>query len=1076
MKAAVAMHIESVQKHIKRLWPQFLCLNFAFSSLGQDALAPADFNQNGWFRVLGSVPSDKQNRMVYEVYQSGNLTNWRRSASAHHWPFTFEDASTTGLRSRFYGLRTRSKTTKDDWKNLIVIPGRLNDRFVDEPFFARASGTSLSQPSWIKFAIVLNQPESVVFQDSKQYAFHYEFARRRLEGFSTLSRQEFDAASLHPGDHQQIVLGAVLDPRNSGAKEAGIQLVGLTPYPKEAIVKWFRLVQSAVNTTSQTQFFYMPTFDQSGLNNADIGYLAEHGILVSSADRWLPGNGVYSEGWTLGTVRYVESGEIDEAFAVGRLRPDDILLTDGVPPNIPMVAGIVSLSPATPNSHVAILSQSFGIPFVYLRDGNDRSKIQNLVGAEVYAAASTGFFFNSPSDNRVRIVPIQDSFDPNLKQELLDLKLPQKLDYVPKKLLGQFHKDVTDLTLDDVAHFGGKASNFGLLRREIPDRSPEAIAFSFDLWDAFMERTLSVDGTLREKIQNKLIPFSWPVTDSAAIEKSLTEIRSMIKDASFTPTQQQTILDALTGFRPEEKIRFRSSTNVEDSDTFVGAGLYDSFSGCVLDDTDGDTTGPSGCDPTKPKERGVFRAIKRVYASFYNLNAFLQRLQFGVDENEVGMGILVHHSFPDEIELANGVAVVRESFGDRWEAKIVAQKGAISVSNPEGGALPEVVTASGSRSSISSIWLNQPSNLVAPGANVMEWETDYRALSSSLFELYSVYRKLIAEPSGLQLDFEFKKVKPGEIVFKQVRLLPPAPDREIPPFFLNEPIRLATFQGESFQGFFGRHRLKSRWRLEINDTRLTETSFAESPLKNLQLEYLDGTALKTIASPVEELSNFSHAKTDRGVNARWDMDLDGEDVSLTIEMEGFPNNVSLAKDVAVTLQDLRINVTARYKSGRPEFVFRNGQLEIGTTTEDRITLAVDTSTREPTPRVSLQTRSFAGTDSKVHVVSKFYWPPPPSGPSAGYTASVYKWEQTEIRGIMEDPIILRGFYSQTYLPGHHNFFESFIFDPKLEQGLSAEVLELLERNNVDKIVCDGEPGSTGSLRIIGVDGKLRGQL
>ncbi|NIP95546.1 MAG: hypothetical protein GWO24_19720, partial [Akkermansiaceae bacterium] len=66
------------------------------------------------------------------------------------------------------------------------------------------------------------------------------------------------------------------------------------------------------------------------------------------------------------------------------------------------------------------------------------------------------------------------------------------------------------------------------------------------------------------------------------------------------------------------------------------------------DDTDGDEIGPSHCDPSKDNERGVFRAMRKVYASFYNLNAFIERLRHGVDESQVGMAILVHYSFPDE--------------------------------------------------------------------------------------------------------------------------------------------------------------------------------------------------------------------------------------------------------------------------------------------------------------------------------------------------------------------------------------------------------------------------------------------
>ena len=118
----------------------------------------------------------------------------------------------------------------------------------------------------------------------------------------------------------------------------------------------------------------------------------------------------------------------------------------------------------------------------------------------------------------------------------------------------------------------------------------------------------------------------------------------------------------MAGFDPQRNIRFRSSSNVEDTEQFVGAGLYDSFSGCLADDLDDDTAGPCRCDPAEPKERGVFRAIRKVYASFYNDDAYLERLRHGIDEAQVGMGLLVHHSFPDEIERANGVATLKATW------------------------------------------------------------------------------------------------------------------------------------------------------------------------------------------------------------------------------------------------------------------------------------------------------------------------------------------------------------------------------------------------------------------------------
>lgn len=54
-------------------------------------------------------------------------------------------------------------------------------------------------------------------------------------------------------------------------------------------------------------------------------------------------------------------GMTPAAFDDGRLRSEEILLTDGVPADMPVLAGLISLTPSTPNSHTTILSRSFGV-------------------------------------------------------------------------------------------------------------------------------------------------------------------------------------------------------------------------------------------------------------------------------------------------------------------------------------------------------------------------------------------------------------------------------------------------------------------------------------------------------------------------------------------------------------------------------------------------------------------------------------------------------------------------------------------------------------------------------------------
>ena len=75
---------------------------------------------------------------------------------------------------------------------------------------------------------------------------------------------------------------------------------------------------------------------------------------------------------------------------------------------------------------------------------------------------------------------------------------------------------------------------------------------------------------------------------------------------------------------PEVLLSCRSSTNAEDGEEFNGAGLYDSKSGRPADDFR-----PAGSCP-HPTYKPLSLALKKVWASTYNLNAFLARERFGI--------------------------------------------------------------------------------------------------------------------------------------------------------------------------------------------------------------------------------------------------------------------------------------------------------------------------------------------------------------------------------------------------------------------------------------------------------------
>ena len=273
---------------------------------------------------------------------------------------------------------TCSVTPSPFWRNTIDFP--------DDPF--RVVGTSDSNPNWLKFAILLCDPTKVYFQDSVTYPFHYEFATQELDPFLGLTLEEFNQISLFE-DGQQVVLGTVIMPFWNGNEfdpsipEFGIQFARQDPYDPQTVVDLFNLVRDSINAEPDVTAFYFPAFEQLASAQLNTELLQSQGIEISSPARWVEGNACYSEGWALGDLKFFPSDQIDSAYLAGDLLPENILLTDGVPADLPYVSGLLTLSPSTPNSHVAILANTYSVPFAHLALTADAQRAQDLVGRRV---------------------------------------------------------------------------------------------------------------------------------------------------------------------------------------------------------------------------------------------------------------------------------------------------------------------------------------------------------------------------------------------------------------------------------------------------------------------------------------------------------------------------------------------------------------------------------------------------------------------------------------------------------------------------------------------------------------------
>jgi hypothetical protein len=175
-------------------------------------------------------------------------------------------------------------------------------------------------------------------------------------------------------------------------------------------------------------------------------------------------------------------------------------------------------------------------------------------------------------------------------------------------------------------------------------------------------------------------------------------------------------------------------------------------------------------------------------------------------------------------------------------------------------------------------------------------------------------------------------------------------------------------------------------------------------------------------------------------------------------------NLPAATPPVFTQNDFEVWVTVDYAAPQATLDERG---EITTTTSE---IAFLEPRRFPGTNDLLQTREATGPGG-VTVITRFYWPN--EAPAAGgYTAPLMAFLDTRITGLTTEPIVLTGHYSQTYRPGHHNFTEDYLFEPRLEPNLSPTTLAELEAADIRLIHLElgfVEP----RFHVIGRDGRLR---
>ncbi len=485
----------------------------------------------------------------------------------------------------------------------------------------------------------------------------------------------------------------------------------------------------------------------------------------------------YTRGVAFGRVRLLDRDAFDRRNERGQFTFQDILVLDHAPRDVEaVVAALLTSEPQTENSHTFLRMAIRSTPNAFVADALAAlapygDKLVRLEVRETEFMVREADLEEAQAFWQVNRPSLEKS--PGLDVSFTELSSLE--DIARMELAG-------DTTL--VARFGGKATNLARLQSvldapEYRHYQEKGFAIPMHSYVEFMrsnrapsaldpQRMVSYEAYLDELFDDPEFQ-----TDSDFRFTALENLRDRIRDEGVVSPELISRIAAriveVMGTPSTTRVRFRSSSNIEDDIQFNGAGLYDSTSGCPEDDLDTDTFGPSHCDATRDEERTIARALKRVWRSLWNFKAYEERAFFGVDQRVAAMAVLVNRTFVDEA--SNGVAFTGNVTNPQDRRYVItAQVGEESVVSPEPGVRAEKNLLTVAGGVVEEILRAASSTLLEPGRVVLT-NDQLHELGSLMWHIDQNFPVELGNFSRDQvlLDMEFKFMPDGELAIKQVR-------------------------------------------------------------------------------------------------------------------------------------------------------------------------------------------------------------------------------------------------------------------------------------------------------------------
>jgi pyruvate, water dikinase len=632
----------------------------------------------------------------------------------------------------------------------------------------------------VKFYITWTGTDtSVYFQNTRKHPLHYDFAHEIL-GIA-LSRETFESVT-YSGKDRQGLAGSILRYDSVSALISHNGSHCAMPYivefftsdnlsPEQALIA-YRLLEERMRFLpfkgETNRLYFLPA------SQARAGDLqAKQRLFAAAGALWANREDLYgsikmqllNRGTAYGTLRLLTAEQLNNT----PLSIRDIPVLTSLPNDLPLVGGTITEELQTPLAHVNIAARNRGTPNMSLLNASIHPMVKPFLGKLVrFDVAQNGF--------SIAEATVEDA------KRFWEERAPTE------KLVPVFREGrdsliaFSGLSFDDYPYIGVKAANLAELHSLIGASAPDGFAVPFAFYGQFIATAHLTeklcagacadcmsegrDSSTCRMVRDAMLPLAANrltisglidtllgdnvfLTNSLFREASLDAIRYFFKHSDVDPQFASKLDNYAFAFFGNDTIRLRSSTNCEDLPRFSGAGLYNSVSAVI------------GGDDSPSKQ------IRKVWASLWSWTGCEERMYWNIDQKSVRMGVLVNRAFPHET--INGVCITRNIADPSLDGIYLnAQKGEVSVTNPQPGELPEIVSLVMTNGGFSII--RQRYSSLSPDTSLLS-DSEFMNLYTTARTVHDHFALLYNQnPWDAAFELEFKIDGPDRSLFiKQVR-------------------------------------------------------------------------------------------------------------------------------------------------------------------------------------------------------------------------------------------------------------------------------------------------------------------